>query len=147
MSVLVGYLNSRGQLFTAKGKDTGYRLHRVVAVYTTQPNYDKTEAIILGKPGKTSTRWAAGYYLNQAGDLFRGEIVGSAKHYSKQEADLIDDAAREAKNLADYWGQRDQEHEEEFQRELAEEEESSGDPRRAPKGRRRRRPKKKAARK
>ena len=123
MSVLTGYL-VKGTLKTWKGKETGWRWHRTVATYTIAPDYDRTQAVILKKHGKKGDFWAAGYFLNDAGDLFRGETMGSAPHGSRKEADLVEDAEREAENLAEYWGQKDQEAREEDDAAMLEDQES-----------------------
>lgn len=117
---LQGYLSSDNRLTSWKGKDSGWRLHRVVGSYMVAPEYDRTEAVILTKRGKGKDSWAGGYSLGK-GALFRGEIVGSAKHGGREEADMVEEAKREALSSADYWMQKDEEAREEDERAMQEE--------------------------
>lgn len=130
-----------------KGNALHYVLHRVVATYTIPPEYDTTQAVILVKIGKPSgvarrgvaTRsvtYAAGYALGE-GMIFRGEIVGSAKWGTRDEAELVEEAESEAIALSEYWAERDEEHRQEEEEKMREEDEIYGrDPKR-PRRRRR----------
>lgn len=110
---LEGYLVERGTdtvllQYDHKGTeiDSGWRLARVVRHYQTRMGDKTTSAVLVKDDPNGYERFAGGYWLApDAGDLFRGEKAENVDEAGFREA------LRDAKSLASYWLEQDDEHE------------------------------------
>jgi hypothetical protein len=133
-SFVTGYLKGTGhraELTGWKGESTGWKLYDKDQTHTNEHG-DKSFAVILVKQiGKRTTkeRYAVGYYLGDGGDLVRAETAPEWTEGKMDSGEFsVDDLWQWAKDVADYWFEKDQEDAEKFDQEQreAEEEEMSG---------------------